>query len=109
MRQHSKVVHASSGNEHLRAAKVQERMASSISVDWSAKRAPQNPMVYPLNVMTDFIEEASSTPWCKETFQGVTEKQHSCSRPADRSFTSALQGIFSIHGSSPSSKEKHIR
>jgi len=45
MRQHSKVVHASSGGEELRAAKVQERMASSLSVEWGAKRAPQNPMV----------------------------------------------------------------
>jgi len=43
MRQHSKVVHASSAGD--RAAQVQERMASSISVDWGVKRAPQNPTV----------------------------------------------------------------
>ena len=42
MRQHSKVVHASSGDVDHRASRVQERMASSISVDWSAKRAPAN-------------------------------------------------------------------
>ena len=45
MRQHSKVVHASSGDDNQRAAKVQERMASSISVDWGVKRAPQNSTV----------------------------------------------------------------
>ena len=47
MRQHSKVVHASSGDVDHRASKVQERMASSISVDWGAKRAPANPTVTP--------------------------------------------------------------
>jgi hypothetical protein len=46
MRQHSKVVHASSGGEDHRAAKVQERMANSISVEWGAKRVPQNPPVF---------------------------------------------------------------
>jgi hypothetical protein len=48
MRQHSKVVHASSGDVDHRASKVQERMASSISVDWGARRAPANPVVTPL-------------------------------------------------------------
>ena len=46
MRQHSKVVHASSGDVDMRASKIQERMASSISVDWGVKRAPQNPVVH---------------------------------------------------------------
>jgi hypothetical protein len=50
MRQHSKVVHASSGDVNHRASKVQERMASSISVDWGVKRAPQNPTVYTLEI-----------------------------------------------------------
>ena len=49
MRQQSKVVHASSRDDNQRAAKVQERMASSISVDWGVKRAPQNPIVHPNN------------------------------------------------------------
>jgi len=47
MRQHSKVVHASSEHsDNYRAAKVQERMASSISVEWNTKRAPQTAMVW---------------------------------------------------------------
>jgi hypothetical protein len=46
MRQHSKVVHASSTDNDLRASKIQERMASSISVDWGMKREPQNLVVF---------------------------------------------------------------
>jgi hypothetical protein len=42
MRQHSKVVHASSGDVDVRAARLQERMATSVSVDWGAKRAVPN-------------------------------------------------------------------
>jgi hypothetical protein len=46
MRQHSKVVHASSGDsDNLRASRVQERMANSISVEWNNKRVPQTAMV----------------------------------------------------------------
>jgi hypothetical protein len=76
MRQHSKVVHASSGGVDLRAAKVQERMASSISVDWSAKRAPQNPPVFPLNIKLT-IAEGSSTTCNTETVEGTAENKYS--------------------------------
>ena len=76
MRQHSKVVHASSGGVDLRAAKVQERMASSISVDWSAKRAPQNPPVFPL-ITKLTIAESSSTTWNAKTIEGIAEDKYS--------------------------------
>jgi hypothetical protein len=69
MRQHSKVVHASSGGVDLRAAKVQERMASSISVDWGAKRAPMNPPVTS-PCMKLIVEEGTSAARGEKTLQG---------------------------------------
>jgi len=72
MRQHSKVVHASSDGEHLRAAKVQERMASSISVDWGNKRAPQNLQVLHLEgVLT--VAKGCASSWSAKTFEGDSE------------------------------------
>jgi hypothetical protein len=51
MRQHSKVVHATSGDAALRAAK-QERMASTVSVEWQPKRAQQNVILQDMNANT---------------------------------------------------------
>ena len=82
MRQHSKVVHASSGDVDIRASKMQERMASSVSVDWGAKRAPQNPVVCP-NIPWLIVEERSPSAGPEENFQGNKE-QYPCSGGTER-------------------------
>lgn len=75
MRQQSKVVHASSRDDNQRAAKVQERMASSISVDWGVKRAPQNATVPTplLNKLTS-AEKSCSASDGEKTFEGHDEE-----------------------------------
>lgn len=70
MRQHSRVVHASSENDDIRASKAHERMASSISVDWGAKRGPQNPIVTTVHYSGLIVEKTSSTSNIKETIEG---------------------------------------
>jgi len=93
MRQQSKVVHASSRDDNQRAAKVQERMASSISVDWGVKRAPQNVAVTAPKQpnLLIYAEKGCSAADGEETFQGSHQEQHSCST-TERSQSSQFQG-----------------